>query len=63
LFDPFNGNQVLYIINFFGKSIGKLPMSLGQQLEELMIRQMPQDIRSELSVYNWLRGVYLYYGN
>jgi hypothetical protein len=63
LFDPFNGHQVLYIINFFGASIGKLPMSLGHQLEELMIRQMPQDIRSELSVYNWLRGVYLYYGN
>lgn len=63
LFDPFNGNQVLYIINFFGKSLGKLTMTDGQKLEELIIRQLPHDIRSELAVFNWLRGVYLYHSN
>jgi len=63
LFDPFNGNQVLYIINFFGKSIGMLTVSHGHQLEELMIRQLPAELKSELSVFNWLRDVYLYYGD
>ena len=63
LFDPFNGNQVLYIINFFGKSLGKLSLTDGHKLEDLIIRQLPEDIRSELAVFNWLRGVYLYHGN
>ena len=60
-FDRFNGNQVLYIINFFGKSIGKLTVSIGQKVEELIANQLPADTKSEVTVYNWLRGVYLYY--
>jgi hypothetical protein len=63
LFDPFNGHQVLYIINFFGTSIGNLSMNQGHKLEDLIIRQLPENLRSELAVFNWLRGVYLYYGD
>jgi hypothetical protein len=63
LFDRLNGNQVLFIINYFGKSLGRLTLSEGRRIEELILTQLPEYIKSELSVFNWLRGVYLYYGN
>ena len=63
VFDPSNGNQVLLIINFFGKSIGKMSLSEGRKIEDLIVTQLPDDTKSEVSVFNWLRGVYLYYGN
>jgi hypothetical protein len=62
-FDRLNGNQVLFIINYFGKSLGKLTLLDGQKIEELIGTQLPQDTKSELSVFNWLREVYMYYGN
>ena len=63
LFDRFNGNQVLFIINYFGRSLGKLTLSEGQKIEDLINTQLPENTKSELSVFNWLRGVYLYYSN
>jgi len=63
LFDRFNGNQVLFIINYFGKSLGRLTLSEGQKIEALINTQLPQHTKSELSVFNWLRGIYLYYIN
>ncbi|WP_205511226.1 hypothetical protein [Longitalea arenae] len=63
VFDRFNGNQVLFIINSFGKSLGRLTLGDGRKIEELISTQLPEQNKSELSVYNWLRGVYLYYSN
>lgn len=63
IFDRFNGNQVLYIINFFGQSIGQLTVPDGRQIEQLILSQLPLNTKSEMSVFNWLRGIYLYYGN
>ncbi|THU32522.1 hypothetical protein FAM09_27415 [Niastella caeni] len=63
LFDRLNGNQMLFIINYFGKSLGRLTLRDGQKIEDLILTQMPENTKSELSVFNWLRGVYLYYGN
>lgn len=63
IFDRFNGYQVLFIINCFGRSLGKLTFTDGLKIEELISTQLPLEIKSELSVYNWLRGVYLYYSN
>jgi hypothetical protein len=63
LFDPLNGHQVLFIINCFGKSLGKLTIADGLKIEELISTQLPLDLKSELSVFNWLRGVYMYYNN
>ena len=62
-FDRFNGNQMLLLINFFGKSLGRLTLRDGHRIEELILTQLPESTKSELSVFNWLRGVYLYYGN
>lgn len=63
VFDRFNGNQVLFIINYFGKSLGRLTVKDGRIIEELIFTQLPEHTKSELSVFNWLRGIYLYYGN
>jgi hypothetical protein len=63
LFNRSNGNQVLFIINFFGKSLGRLTLCDGHKIEELILTQLPESTKSELSVFNWLRGIYLYYGN
>lgn len=62
-FNPLNGYQVLFIINHFGKSIGTLTIADGLQIEELISTKLPCEFKSELSVFNWLRGIYLYYSN
>ena len=60
IFDPENGNQVLFIINCFCDSIGLMSSNAGEKLEELISTQLPPDMKSELAVFNWLKGVYLY---
>jgi hypothetical protein len=63
IFDRFNGYQVLFLINYFGRSVGNLSFTEGIKLEELISTSLPLETKSELSVFNWLRGVYLYYSN
>lgn len=63
LFDPNNGSQVLFIINCFCESIGLPALREGRQLEELIATQLPGSLKSELAVFNWLKGVYLYNAN
>jgi hypothetical protein len=63
LFDRANGNHILYIINYFGQSIGKQSISSGRRIEELILNQLPADSKSEVTVFNWLRGVYLFYAH
>ena len=62
-FNPLNGYQMLFLINYFGKSIGKLTITDGCQIEELIATQLPFEMKSEVSVFNWLRGIYLNYCN
>jgi len=63
IFDRFNGYQVLFIINYFGNSLGKLTVNDGREIEKLISSQLPPETKSELSVFNWLRGVYMSTGN
>jgi hypothetical protein len=63
LFDRSNGNQILYLINFFGYSVGNLTINDGQRIESLIIKELPAELKSEISVFNWLREKYLYYWN
>ena len=62
-FDRLDGNQILYMINSFGHSIGKLTIDDGQKIENLIIEGLPPELKSEIAVFNWLRGKYLYYWN
>ena len=61
LFDPSNGAQVLFIINCFYDSIGLNSIHVGKRLEELINSQLPPEMKSELAVFNWLKGIYLSY--
>lgn len=63
IFDRGNGNQMLFIINCFYESIGLLSVTAGKKLEELIRTQLPPDVRSELAVFNWLKGMYLYHAD
>ena len=54
-FNRFNGNQVLFLINFYGASSEKFSTAEGLRMEELISSQLPLEAKSEISVYNWLR--------
>jgi hypothetical protein len=60
IFDRLNGNQILYLINYFGHSIGKLTIEFGQRIENLISKELPLELKSEIAVFNWLRAKYLY---
>ena len=57
LFDRFNGHQVLFILNSLHEESEKFNLQECNRVEELLLDKLPTDIRSELSVYNWLRGL------
>lgn len=59
VFDPSNGAQILFIINCFYDSFGLTSIGVGKRLEELICSQLPPEMKSELTVFNWLKGIYL----
>ncbi|TKK64188.1 hypothetical protein FC093_23065 [Ilyomonas limi] len=59
-FDRFNGNCVLHMLNLFNKFIAHLTLQDGQQLESMIANELPLALSSELSVFNWLKGKYIY---
>ncbi len=59
-FDRFNGNCVLHMLNLFDKLVVTLSIQDGQQLEALLANELPLEAKSEVSVFNWLKGKYIY---
>ena len=57
LFDRFNGAQVLYLINYYASLNEGFNQNLGRKMEELILYKLPADIKSEISVYNWLKSI------
>ena len=55
LFDRWNGVQVLFIINSFAALSNNFSIEEGKKIENLITNHLPQDTRSEMSVYNWLK--------
>ena len=55
LFDRWNGNQVLFLINLLLSSSGNFSVGRGKRIEKLIIDFLPADKRSELTVFNWLQ--------
>lgn len=55
LFDRFNGDQVLFIINFYGSLSDRFTLGEGRQIEQQILHYLPLDARSEISVFNWIR--------
>ncbi|MBC7949635.1 MAG: hypothetical protein H7Y42_17240 [Chitinophagaceae bacterium] len=54
-FDRYNGDQVLYIINVYGSDSERFTVEEGRKIEEQIVKHLPIEAKSEMSVYNWLR--------
>lgn len=55
LFDRFNGNQVLFIINSYGSQSEKFTVNEAHIIEELINKYLPVEAKSEMSVFNWIK--------
>lgn len=56
MFDRFNGNQVVFIINSFGSLLEKFTLEEAREIELQIATRLPIDIKSEISVFNWIRN-------
>lgn len=54
VFDRFNGHQVLFLINCCARAYGKFSLTDAQMLESKIAYQLPLELKSERSVYNWI---------
>ena len=55
LFDRWNGDQVLFIINHVLLNINATSVEQGNKIERLIINKLAFDPCSELTVVNWLQ--------
>lgn len=55
LFDRQNGNQLLFIINLYASQTDKFSEDQVQQIEEMLVTKLPEAVKSEISVLNWLK--------
>ena len=55
-FNRFNGDQVLFIINFYGALADQSTIGEGRMIEYDLINNLPIGTQSEISVFNWLRS-------
>lgn len=53
MFDRYNGDQVLFLINSLTEVFS---IKEGTEIEELILNKLPLEAKSEISVFNWLRG-------
>jgi hypothetical protein len=55
LFDRDNGDQVLFIINFYESETNSLSLTEAKRIEEMIMNELPLSAKSEISVLNWLK--------
>jgi hypothetical protein len=55
LFDRQNGNQLLFIINLYASLNDKFSADQVQRIEEMLVNKLPEGVKSEISVLNWLK--------
>jgi hypothetical protein len=53
-FDYGNGEQMLFMINSYGSTIENFSLETGREIEQLLLYNLPREIKSEISVFNWL---------
>ena len=54
VFDPYNGYQVLYLINYCGSLLEKFNLANARKLENSIAYHLPVTLKSERSVFHWL---------
>ncbi len=57
LFDRFDGNQVLFLINYYGAEDPDFSLEQAREVEKKIVEQLPLDAKSEISVFNWIVSV------
>ena len=57
IFDRFNGYQVLFLINFYASLSEKLTLREGRTIEQKIQHELPDGIKSEVAVFNWIRNI------
>src|SRR5687767_15267249 len=57
-FNRFNGEQVLFLINFYGSVSEQSSIHEGRKMETLFLHHLPTGNLSEISVFNWLRDMF-----
>ena len=55
VFDRFNGNQVLFLINFYGSVSDRFTLREGKNVEQMILNDLPLEVKSEISVFNWMK--------
>jgi hypothetical protein len=53
-FDPLNGDQVLFMINYFGSFSKDFTLQEARALEQQIAFSLPKESQSEVSVLKWL---------
>jgi hypothetical protein len=56
-FDRFNGNQVLFLINFYGSLTENFTIQEGKSIEKGIHCDLPLEAKSEISVFNWIKNM------
>lgn len=54
VFDTLNGQQVLFLINYYLNAVDRFSIAEARQLENQIAQKLLLGIRSERSVFNWL---------
>ncbi len=56
-FDRNNGDQVLFLINSFVEISERFSLREGRMIEYEIFHRLPLEVKSEVSVFNWLREI------
>lgn len=56
IFDPSNGDQVLFLINFCGSTDENFTIKEGRTIEWHIANKLPVEIKSEISVFYWIQN-------
>ncbi len=59
LFDRFHGDQVLFLINFYGSCSDQFTRHIGRRIEYEICHHLPLESKSEISVFNWIQNMFL----
>jgi hypothetical protein len=54
VFDRYNGNQLLFILNLYASLIEGFTVNMGLKIEDRLMNQLPVEKKSEITVLHWL---------
>jgi hypothetical protein len=58
LFNRYNGDQVLFLINSYAAQADRFAVTDIKQMEEFLLHQLPLEAKSEVSVLNWMKEMH-----